>query len=141
MNGYLLDTDVISELIRAKPYPGVTQWIESVEESLLYLSILTLGEIRKGIASLPQTSRRGGLEAWLDGDLVLRFSQRILSIDRPVTDRWGIIAGSSAARRSPLAVIDGLLAATALHYDLTLVSRDSKHVAVTGVSFFNPWIG
>jgi predicted nucleic acid-binding protein len=123
MSGFLLDTNVISELVKARPDPGVTQWIEATDEILLYLSVLTLGEIRKGISSLPDAKRRTALEAWLDRDLALRFSNRILAIDQAVADRWGRLAGSAAARRSPLPVIDGLLAATALHYDLTLVTR------------------
>ena len=79
MSGFLLDTIVISELVKARPDPGVTQWIEATDEILLYLSVLTLGEIRKGISSLPDAKRRTALEAWLDRDLALRFSNRILS--------------------------------------------------------------
>ncbi len=137
--GFLLDTNVISELVKTRPSPSVTKWIDSTDESLLYLSVLTLGEIRKGITSLPNASRRVSLEAWLDRDLVLRFAGRMLSIDHAVADRWGRLAGSVAARKSPLPVIDGLLAATALHHDLTLVTRGTTHVAISGVSAFNPW--
>lgn len=139
MSGFLLDTNVISELVKPNPDPGVTKWIEATDESLLYLSVLTLGEIRKGITSLTHAARRVRLEAWLDHDLVLRFSGRILPIDLALADRWGRISGSGAAKRSAVPVIDGLLAATALHYDLTLVSRDTKHSGTTGVSVFNPW--
>jgi predicted nucleic acid-binding protein len=140
VSGFLLDTNVVSELVKPKPNSNVTQWVRATDESLLYLSVLTLGEIRKGITSLADAGRRIRLEAWFDGDLVLRFSNRILPIDHSVADRWGRIAGSVAARKSPLPVIDGLLAATAVHYDLTLVTRDTRHVPVSGVSAFNPWI-
>ena len=139
MSGFLLDISVISELVKARPDPGVTQWIEATDEILLYLSVLTLGEIRKGISSLPDAKRRTALEAWLDRDLALRFSNRILAIDQAVADRWGRIAGSALAKRSPLPVIDGLLAATAFHYDLTFVTRDTSHIARSNVPFFNPW--
>ena len=139
MSGFLLDTDVLSEIVRPQPYPEVVQWVESTDESLLYISVLTLGEIRKGITPLPDGRRRASLESWLDHDLVVRFSGRILPIDLAVADRWGRLAGSKAAKRSPLEVIDGLLAATALHYNLTLVTRDSNHSNVTGVDVFNPW--
>jgi toxin FitB len=139
VSGFLLDTNVISEVVKTKPDPGVTQWIEATDESLLYLSVLTLGEIRKGISSLPEAKRRMTLEAWLDRDLVLRFSGRILPIDQAVADRWGRLAGGAAARRSPLPVVGGLLAATALHYDLTLVTRDTKHLEATRTAFFDPW--
>lgn len=139
MTGFLLDTNVISELLRPKPNAAVVAWINSHDETTYYLSVLTLGEIRKGIASLSDSKRRGELETWLTQDLALRFSGRILVIDQGIADRWGRISGSSAARRQPVPVIDGLLAATALHLDLTLVSRDTGHVAITRVSAINPW--
>ena len=137
MSGFLLDTNVISELVKAKPEPRVAGWIENIDESLLYLSVLTLGEIREGITSLRDGARRLSLEAWLDRDLALRFSDRIISIDLDVADRWGRIAGN--ARKKPLPVIDGLLAATALHCDLTLVTRNIADIAGSGVAVFNPW--
>jgi predicted nucleic acid-binding protein len=139
VSGFLLDTNVISELVKAKPEPRVTKWIEATDETLLYLSVLTLGEIRKGIASLSHSARRVALEAWLDHDLALRFSDRILPIDYQVADRWGRIAGSAAARKSPLPVIDGLFAATAQHHNLILVTRNTRDIAATGVLAFNPW--
>ena len=108
MSGFLLDTNVISELVKHKPEPKVTAWIDSIDENLLYLSVLTLGEIRKGIASLRDASRRVTLEAWLQGDLILRFAGRILPIDHSVADRWGRITAAAAAK-SPLPMIDGLL--------------------------------
>jgi predicted nucleic acid-binding protein len=137
VSGFLLDTNIISELVKAKPEPRVADWIENIDESLLYLSVLTLGEIRKGITSLRDGARRVSLEAWLDRDLVLRFSDRIISIDLDVADRWGRIAGN--AKKKPLPVIDGLLAATALHYDLTLVTRNIADIAGSGFAVFNPW--
>lgn len=139
MSGFLLDTNVISELVKAKPEPRVTKWIESTDETLLYLSVLTLGEIRKGIASLPHSARRATLEAWLDHDLAIRFSDRILSIDQDVADRWGQIAGSAAARKSPLPVIDGLFAATAQQHNLIFVTRNTRDIAAAGVLAFDPW--
>ena len=139
MSGFLLDTNVISELIRAKPRPEVKAWIEATEESLLYISVLTLGEIRKGIAGLPQASRRAELEAWLEAGLRPRFAGRILPIDEAVADRWGRLAGEAESKGVALPVMDGLLAATALHYDLTLVTRNTKDVAGTGAPVFNPW--
>ena len=139
MSGFLLDTNVVSELIKPKPNPNVTRWIHATDENLFYLSVLTLGEIRKGIASLPDAARRVKLEAWLDGDLVLRFSGRILSVDQAIADRWGRLSGAAVARGTPLPVIDTLLAATALHHDFTLVTRDTQHVQGTLVSSFNPW--
>ena len=141
MSGFLLDTNIISELVKRKPEPKVTAWIESTDENLLYVSVLTLGEIRKGLVLLRDAARRVVLEAWMDSDLILRFAERILPIDREVADRWGRLAAQAAAVKSPLPVIDGLLAATALHQNLTLVTRNTKDIAVTGVPVFNPWSG
>jgi predicted nucleic acid-binding protein len=141
VNGFLLDTNVISELIKVKPEPKVTAWIEATEESLLHLSVLTLGEIHEGIAALPQGLRRAALEAWLETDLRWRFANRMLEIDAGVADRWGVISAEAQAKQMPVPVIDGLLAATALHHNLTLVTRNAEDVAGSGVAVFNPWEG
>jgi predicted nucleic acid-binding protein len=108
---------------------------------LLFLSVLTIGEIRRVISSLPSTTRRATLEAWLDSSLLVRFNGRILPIDQGVADRWGRLTGSPAARKSPIPVIDGLLAATALHHNLTLVTRKSSDIAAAAVPIFDPWQG
>jgi predicted nucleic acid-binding protein len=138
VSGFLLDTNVISELVRPRPDAKVKAWVANTDEMLLYLSVLTLGEIRKGISSLKDASRRVALEAWLDSELVLRFAGRILPIDQAVADRWGRLAGQ-AGTKSLLPVVDGLLAATALQYNLTLVTRNTKDVIATGVPVFDPW--
>lgn len=140
MSGFLIDTNVISELVKARPNAKVATWISSVDENLLCLSVLTLGEIRKGIASLPSLARRSMLEAWLDRDLALRFSGRVLPIDLAVADRWGLLSAQAASAGMVLPVIDGLLAATALHHNLTLVTRNSSDIEATKVPVFNPWI-
>ena len=139
MSGYLLDTNCLSELVRLKPERRVTAWIEAVDESLLHLSVLTFGEIRKGLAALPQSKRRTNLETWLDVELRARFSGRILPIDIAVADRWGLLAAQTKAKGKPLSIIDGLLAATSLHYNLTLVTRNTKDVIATGVATLDPW--
>jgi toxin FitB len=139
LSGFLLDTNVISELVRRRPEPRVTAWVEATDESLLHLSVLTLGEIRKGIVLLREASRQAALSAWLDSELVVRFTDRILPIDEAIADRWGRLTAQGEASNSDLPVIDGLLAATALQYNLTLVTRNVKDVAVTGVPVFNPW--
>lgn len=139
MSGFLLDTNVVSELIKPRPEARVAAWIEATEESLFRLSVLTLGEIRKGIDSLPDWSLRSALESWLSHDLLVRFAHRILDVDQDVADRWGQIAAKAAATKRSLPVIDGLLAATALHHNLTLVTRNAKDVSLTGVPVINPW--
>ncbi|MFZ0279107.1 MAG: type II toxin-antitoxin system VapC family toxin [Candidatus Sulfotelmatobacter sp.] len=139
MRGFLLDTNCISELIRSNPKPRVMDWMRAADESLLYLSVLTLGEIRKGAATLPQSKRRTQLESWLEFDLQVRFSGRILAIDNAVADRWGWLTAEAERKGRPLPAIDGLLAATALHHNLTVVSRNVSDFAHTQVSILNPW--
>jgi len=139
MNGFLLDTNVIYELVTPRPEPSVTQWVEGTDETSLHLSVLTLGEIRKGIVGLPQARRRAELENWLNQGLRSRFAGRILPIDANVADRWGHVAAHARSRNIPLPVIDALLAATALEHNLTLVTRNIRDVAGVGVSVLNPW--
>ena len=139
MSGFLLDTNCISELVRSKPEPLVLEWMEAANESLLYLSVLTLGEIRKGVAAVPQGRRRTQLESWLELDLQVRFSGRILSIDAPIADRWGLLGAAAKRKGRALSAIDGLLAATALHHNLTIVSRNVTDFAGTQVPILNPW--
>ena len=139
MSGYLLDTNCISELVRIKPEPRVVSWMQATEETLLYVSVLTLGEIRKGLAGLPQGKRRTHLETWLEIELRARFAGRILPIDVSVADRWGLLAASAKREGRTLSAIDGLLAATALHHNLTVVSRNVSDFADTRVQVLNPW--
>ena len=139
MSGFLLDTNCISELVRSNPEPRVLQWIDAADESLLYLSVLTLGEIRKGIASLPPSRRRTRLETWLRVELQARFAGRILSIDSEIADRWGTLAAAAKRGGRSLSAVDGLLAATALLHNLTIVSRNISDFASTQVPILNPW--
>jgi predicted nucleic acid-binding protein len=139
MSGFLLDANCISEAVRVHPEPKVTAWIEAADESLLYLSVLTLGEIRKGIAALPERKRRTRLETWLEVELRARFSERILSIDADVADRWGLLAGRAKAEGRHLSAIDGLLAATAVHHNLTIVTRSAGDFSNLPVAVLNPW--
>ena len=139
MSGFLLDTNCVSELVRIKPEPRVLEWMEAAEETLLHLSVLTLGEIRKGLAAIPQGKRRTRLEAWLEVDLRSRFSGRILPVDAAVADRWGLLAAQARRKGATLPIIDGLLAATALHHNLTMVSRNVCDLAAAQVPALNPW--
>ena len=140
MSGFLLDTNVVSELIKPKPDENVVRWVEQTDESILFLSVLTLGEIRNGTESLRSGRRRGRLESWLQVDLRGRFQDRILPIHEAIADRWGAISAIAAAKGKPVPVIDGLLAATALHHNLTLVTRSGPDVAGAGVPILNPWL-
>jgi predicted nucleic acid-binding protein len=140
MSGFLLDTNCISEIVRVMPERRVEEWIEAADENLLYLSVLTLGEIRKGVAGLSPDERRLHLETWLEVELRARFSGRILSLDAAVADRWGYLAADAKRKGTPLSTVDALLAATALHHNLTIVSRNVSDFASTQVSVINPWL-
>jgi predicted nucleic acid-binding protein len=139
VNGFLLDTNVVSELIKAEPDRNVVRWIEETDETILFLSVLTLGEVRSGLERLNPGRRRGRLESWLAVDLRLRFQDRILTIDEAIAERWGALSAKAGKKGRPLPVIDGLLAATALHHDLMLVTRNDADVGGTGVPTLNPW--
>jgi predicted nucleic acid-binding protein len=139
VSGYLLDTNCISELVRPKPEPRVMEWMETTDEGLFHLSVLTLGEIRKGVAGLAQGRRRTRLEAWIDMELRARFSGRILPVDSAIANRWGFLAAEAKRKGMVLPIIDGLLAATAIHHNLTLVSRNSRDFTGAQVAVLNPW--
>ncbi len=139
MSGFLLDTNCISELVRPKPEPRVLEWMEAADETMLYLSVLTMGEIRKGLAGLAQGKRRTLLETWLEVKLQARFSGRIVPIDAAIANRWGQLAADAKRVGKPLSIIDGLLAATALHHNLTVVSRNTGDFTNTHVQVLNPW--
>ena len=139
MNGFLLDTNVISELVKPEPDTNVVRWIEETDESILFLSVLTVAEIRHGIERLKPGKRRGRLESWLKIDLRARFRDRILPVDESVAERWGALSAIATANGKRVPVIDGLLAATAVHHDLMLVTRNVQDVAGTAVPTLNPW--
>ena len=134
---YLIDTNVLSEMSKRSPHEGVRNWFESVRADQLWVSVLVLGEIRAGIASRARRDARGAarLAAWLDS-IVREHKSRILSVNRRVADAWGPLNVSDK-----LPAIDGLLAATAIVYDLTLVTRSVRDVARTGVRVLNPFDG
>ena len=139
MSGFLLDTNVISELVKPKPELRVVNWIAQESEQLLHLSVLTLGEVRNGIELLPDGSRRRRLEHWLDVELLERFRDRILIVNELIADSWGHMNARAIAGGTVVSDIDGLLAATAYHNDLVLVTRNSKDVDVFGIPVLNPW--
>ena len=136
---WLLDTCVISELVKPRPTPAVVAWIDACDEETLYLSVITIGELEKGVARLALSARRAKLQSWVRRDLAERFSGRLLAVDQPVAARWGALAGESAAREQPLPVIDGLIAATSLEHDLTVVTRNTDDFKRCGARCFNPW--
>lgn len=133
---YLLDTNVLSELRRKQPNAGVIAWMSKRPTTTLYLSVLTLGEIRKGVDSVLNTERRLALLDWLESDLQNFFSGRILPIDLTVADRWGRIV---AAAGRPVHAIDSLIGATAAQHGLSLVTRNVRDYENLGLDIINPW--
>ena len=138
---YLLDTCLLSELCRLRPDPGVIEWIADIEEDRLFVSMLSLGEIQKGIARLDDGKRRRAIQTWLDQDVRRRFNGRALSVDLEIALEWGRVCGESEKKGMPLPVIDSLLAATAICRNLALVTRNEKDFARYAIKVLNPWNG
>lgn len=134
-NGYLLDTNVVSETRKRHPEPGVTALLDATNSAALFVSVLTLGELRKRVAGRRRTDPVSAdlLGRWVDG-IETMFADRILPVDAAVTRLWGEL---SASRNLP--VIDTLIAATAIAGNLTLVTRNTRDVALTGVPLLDPW--
>jgi toxin FitB len=133
---YLIDTNIISELRRKDANPGVISWFAERPATTLYLSVLTLGEIRKGIEALPSGKRKLALRDWLEVDLPAFFTGRILRVDEAVVDRWGRLL-ARIKRTAP--AIDTLIAATALQHGLTLVTRNTADFKFPELDVINPW--
>jgi predicted nucleic acid-binding protein len=136
---FLLDTNVISELVAPKPNPSVTHWLEGLDQESIFLSVITIGELQRGIEKLPDSKRKKTLSEWLTGDLLIRFGDQVLPIDVSVILTWGTLVASMEANGKPIPAIDSLLAATARQFGLTFVTRNTRHFKATGISLFNPW--
>lgn len=137
---FLLDTCIISELIKPQSNEKVIQWIQQVNESNLYISVLTLGEIEKGITKLPDSTRKSNLKQWIEIDLINRFEGKILDINHIVSRYWGKLQGELEIQGNPIPIIDGLIASTALVHNLTLVTRNTKDFEKSNVPIVNPWL-
>jgi predicted nucleic acid-binding protein len=133
---YLLDTNVLSELRRKMPNSVVLDWMARRPAATLYLSVLTLGELRKGVEGVNDPSRRANLLDWLENELPAFFAGRILAVDAQVADRWGRMV---AAAGRPVPAIDSLIGATAAHYGLSLVTRNARDFTDLGLDVINPW--
>jgi len=135
---YLLDTCVISELVKPAPHEKVVGWLTQAPSDALFLSVITIGEIRKGLIKLKHSKRKLNLMDWLNM-LLDDYRDRILSIDLTVAENWGILQGKAEQNGSPMASIDGLIAATAYTHNLALITRNEKDFAASGVHVINPW--
>ena len=139
MKGYLVDTNIPSELTRSEPDPLVMAFLVDVGKTSVFLSVRTIGEICKGIASLPVSQKRASLQDWLDISVRSWFAGRVLPITEAIAERWGHLAATAKRQGQTLAVVDGLIAATAVHHDLTLVTRNVADFSNLGVTLLNPW--
>jgi toxin FitB len=139
VTGFLLDTNVLSEFSRkGDPHENVDRLLRSAPDESLFASVLTVGEIRRGIELLPSGKRREQLEQW-QNDLVASFESRLLPVTKSIADRWAVLSARSAHAGVTIASFDGLIAATALEHDLVLVTRNVKDFQGTGVRILNPW--
>jgi predicted nucleic acid-binding protein len=136
---YILDTNVISELVASQPNPNVTRWIEGIDPQTVYLSVVTVGELKKGIEKMPDSRQRTILEAWLINDLLIRFQDHLLPINTSVMLTWGSLVARMEAIGKPMPAIDSLIAATTLQSGCTLSTRNVGDFEYTGISLFNPW--
>lgn len=136
---YLLDTCLISELVKKEPNPGVVNWLDEQDELTLFLSVLNLGELQKGISKLPEGTKKDELQAWIGLDLVERFAGRILDIDLETALCWGRIQGEAERAGEKLPVMDSLIAATAAAHGLVVVTRNVRDMERCGVRVCNPW--
>lgn len=138
---FLLDTNVVSEWVKPRPEPRVAAWLAEVDEDRVFLSVVTLGELRHGIDRLPGGSRRDRLDEWLGRELPLRFEGRVLSIDAAVADAWGRIVARRARTGRSITAMDAFVAATAEVHDLTLVTRNAPDFRSSVKGIFDPWTG
>lgn len=138
---YLLDTNAVSEWVKPRPDVGLVRWLDGIDEDRTYLSVLTVGELRKGVERLSPGSRKGRLSTWLSDELPDRFAGRILPVDLAVGDAWGRMLSRAEAAGSGVGGIDGLIAATAEVHQLEVVTRNVAHFRSTGVRVHCPWVG
>ena len=139
MNGYLVDTNIPSELTREKPDARVEAFLQKAGRESVFLSAMTIGEICKGVNMLPIGQKRSLLQDWLDINVRIWFAGRILPVTEAVAERLGHLAAAAKQRGLALAVVDGIIAATGLEHSLTLVTRNKKDFGSLGLVLLNPW--
>ncbi len=136
---YLLDTCVLSESRKKRANPSVVDWLSSVDENRLYVSVIAMAEIQKGISKLADSTQKRDLQLWLEQSLLPRFGERVLDVSKDVALLWGVLQGGFAKKGESLPVIDSLLGVTAIHHDLTVVTRNTRDFERMPVELINPW--
>lgn len=137
---YLLDTNIVSEWIKPQPALGVIKWLAEADEDRVFLSVVTLAELRYGIERMPDGERRRRLHVWLKDELPVRFEGRILPVDRPVAEAWGQLLARSRAVGRTIAIMDGFLSATAEVHQMTMVTRNVSDFSDLRHPIVNPWL-
>ncbi len=137
---FLLDTNAVSEWVKPRPDPGLAAWLSDVDEDRVYISVVTLAELRHGVARLPEGRRRSRLDRWLSDDLPLRFEGRVLPVDEPVAHAWGAIVAARDARGIPIGPMDAFIAATAQVHEMTVVTRNAAGFAASLDAVVSPWL-
>ena len=136
---FLLDTNVVSEWTKPHPNAGVMNWLGGADEDRVFLSVVTIAELRHGVERLPAGRRRSRLDQWLRDELVRRFEGRVLSVEEGIADEWGRLVARRDAQGRPIHAMDALLAATAQVHSLTLVTRNDSDFESTVKLILNPW--
>lgn len=136
---FLLDTNVVSEWVRPRPDPGVVAWLAEADEDRVFISVVTLAELRHGIDRLAAGRRRQRLDEWLRHALPLRFEGRVLSVDAAVADAWGQLVAHREAAGRPIGPMDAFIAATAQLHQLTLVTRNASDFTASVADVIDPW--
>ena len=138
---YLLDTNVVSEWTKPRPNPRVIDWLKEVDEDEVFLSVCTLAELRYGIAQMPAGRKRERLDGWLTNDILLRFEGRVIPVDTAVAEAWGWITARAKSAGRRIDVMDGLIAATSVIHQMTVVTRDVSDFRAAGARTLSPWAG
>ncbi|MBV9505193.1 MAG: type II toxin-antitoxin system VapC family toxin [Acidobacteriia bacterium] len=136
--GSLLDTNILSETLRPIPSPKVVTWLESQSKDVQFVSVVTIGELRRGTALLPEGSKREKLEEFIDIEIPLWFGPRILPVTQSIAERWGVLEAMCQSHGTPVNTADGMIAATALEHGLTVVTRNVKDFSLSSVPLFRP---
>lgn len=136
---FLLDTNVISEWVKLRPNAGVIRWLADADEDEVFISVISIAEISRGLELMPKGHRRDGIAKWLSEDLPARFAGRILLVHLAVAQEWGATCKKAHGRGYTVSIMDGFLSATARIHDLTLVTRNTKDFQGLGLTLLNPW--
>jgi predicted nucleic acid-binding protein len=139
VKGFLLDTNVASDSAKPRPEPKVERWLNETQDELLFLSVISIAELFKGIASVPQGKKRTQLEFWMETTLRPFFADRLLPVTEQIAERLGVWTGQAKSKGFTVEMADGIIAATAFEHDLTLVTRNVRDFAVFGLPLLNPW--